>query len=141
MSKSAKVLVVDDDPDVLEQLSITLKADGHTVYTGSSQKEAEEMLLSVRPDLAIVDLMMDAMDTGFTICHSIKSVYPGTPVILLTAVTSATGLSFAGASPQAQGWIKADKVLDKPARPEQICQEVRRLLKLPPKGPPDKHHT
>jgi CheY-like chemotaxis protein len=125
MSEKVNVLVVDDDPDVVEQLSITLKSEGYEVFAGSSQREAEDLLLTVRPDVAILDLMMEQMDSGFVICHYLKKLYPQTPVILLTSVTAATGLSFATASPEAQSWVKADRVLDKPVRPEQIKAEVR----------------
>lgn len=128
MSDKTKVLVVDDDPDVVDQLTITLKAEGYEVFAGSSQQEAEELLLSVKPDVAILDLMMEQMDSGFVICHYLKKLYPSTPVILLTSVTAATGLSFGTASANAKTWVKADRVLDKPVRPEQIRSEVRRLL-------------
>jgi CheY-like chemotaxis protein len=128
MSDKTKVLIVDDDPDVIDQLTFTLQGEGYEVFAGSSQQEAEELLLTVKPDVAILDLMMEQMDSGFVICHYLKKLYPQTKVILLTAVTSATGLSFATAAREAQGWVKADRVLDKPVRPEQIRSEVRRLL-------------
>jgi len=128
MNDKIRVLVVDDDPDVVEQLTVTLQGEGYEVHAGSNQQEAEELLLTLKPDVAILDLMMEHMDSGFVICHYLKKLYPQTPVILLTAVTSATGLSFATASREAQGWVKADRVLDKPVRPEQIRSEVRRLL-------------
>ena len=50
---------------------------------------------------------------------------------MLTAVTATTGVSFGARSPEARSWIKADKVLDKPVRPEQIRVEVRKLLGEP----------
>ena len=128
MSDTKKILVADDDPDVVEQLSLLLTAQGYEVHAAGGQKEAEELLLSVRPDLAIIDLMMEEMDSGFVLCHNLKRLYPETPVILLTAVTAATGLSFDVRSPEAQAWVKADKILDKPVRPEQLRAEVRRLL-------------
>ena len=141
MSDKPKLLVVDDDPDMLDQVSAILSAAGYDVVTSSNQKDAQEMLLSVHPDLAILDLMMDTMDSGFIVCHDLKRLYPDTPVIMLTAVTTATGLSFSANSPEAQSWVKADKVLDKPARPEQILAEVRRLLKRPcPQEAPKGHH-
>ena len=52
----------------------------------------------------------------------------GTPMILMTAVTAATGISFADRSAEAQSWLKADCFLDKPVRPEQLKAEVRRAL-------------
>ena len=92
MSKEKIIVLVDDDEDALEQLGIILKSAGYGVRTATSREEAEELLLSVHPDLAILDLMMEHMDSGIVLCHTLKKLYPGLPVILLTAVTSATGL-------------------------------------------------
>ena len=70
MSEAKTILIVDDDLDILEQYSLLLKADGHTVVQASSLAEAEETILTVRPDLAILDLMMDEKDAGFVLCNS-----------------------------------------------------------------------
>jgi CheY-like chemotaxis protein len=128
MSDARKILVVDDDPDIIEQLTLLLESDGHAVVAAGGQIEAEEALMVHRPDLAIVDLMMEEQDSGFILCHEIKRLYPGTPVILLTSVKAATGISFAAANAEQQSWVKADRLMDKPARPEQLRNEVRRLL-------------
>jgi len=128
MSAKQTVLVVDNDPDVVEQLSIVLNSEGYEVVTADGKEAAEEVLLTVKPDLAIVDLMMEEMDSGFVLTHHLKQLYPGTPVILLTSVTAATGMSFRASSPEAQSWLKVEHVLDKPVRPDQIKAEVRRLL-------------
>ena len=71
MSETKTILIVDDDLDILEQYSLMLKADGHTVVQASSLAEAEETILTVRPDLAILDLMMDEKDAGFVLCKRI----------------------------------------------------------------------
>jgi len=92
------------------------------------QDEAEEALMAARPDLAIFDLMMERKDSGFVLCHEAKRLYPEMPVILLTAVTAATGLNFDLADPEARSWTKADLMLDKPVRAERLRAEVRRLL-------------
>lgn len=131
MNSKKIVFVVDDDADALEQLSLTLTAAGYDVRTAASQREAEQLLLSARPDLAILDLMMEQMDSGLVLCHYLKKLYPETPVIMLTAVTSATGLSLHPATAGEQGWLMADTIMDKPARPEQVRSEIRRLLKEP----------
>jgi CheY-like chemotaxis protein len=141
MSKKINILVVDDDPDVVEQLTITLQAEGYDVTACAGQQEAEEALLRHKPDVAILDLMMEQMDSGFVVCHYLKKLYPDTPVILLTSVTSATGMSFATASADAQTWVKADRVLDKPARPEQIKAEIHRLLDRSAQAAADEKHA
>ena len=129
MREPKNILVVDDDIDLLEQVALILKSEGYRVIQAQGQKEGEEALLSTIPDLAVVDLMMEHMDSGFVLCHHVKRLFPGTPVILLTAVKAATGLDFNPRSAEAASWVKADLRLDKPVRPEQLRQEVRRLLK------------
>jgi CheY-like chemotaxis protein len=128
MTKTKKILVVEDDIDQLDQLSMILKADGYDVITAQGQAEGEEAILTSIPDLAILDLMMENMDSGFVLCHQIKHLYPDTPVILLTAVKSETGVDFSPKSKGAASWIKADVLLDKPIRPEQLRIEVQRLM-------------
>ena len=88
----------------------------------------EEAILKVKPDLAVLDLMMEEKDSGFVLSHEFKKLYPDMPVILLTAVAGATGLSFTTQGSDAQSWIKVDKIMDKPVRPEQLRAEVSRLL-------------
>ena len=128
MDTPKKLLVVDDDIDLLEQVATILTGDGYEVRQAQGQEEAEEQLTGFIPDLAVLDLMMENMDSGFVLCHNIKKLYPGTPVIILTAVQAATGLDFKARSEEAGSWVKADVLLDKPVRPEQLKAEVRRLL-------------
>ena len=128
MTAKRRVLLVDDDPDILEQLSLALTGEGYEVVTAQGRQEGEEALMLGRPDLAVIDLMMEEMDSGFVLCHEIKTLYPDTPVIILTAVTAATGLDFHARSQGARAWVKADALLDKPVRFEQLKEEVRRLL-------------
>jgi CheY-like chemotaxis protein len=128
MSEKKRILLADDDPDILDQVAATLSAEGYDIVAVEGRAAAEEALLTVRPDLAIFDLMMEEKDSGFVLGYQIKKLYPGTPVILLTAVTGATGLSFAAPDQHAQSWIKVDRIVDKPVRPEQLIAEVRRLL-------------
>ena len=122
------ILVVDDDSDILDQVTAILSNAGYEVVSAEGQASAEEALLKMKPDMAIVDLMMEEKDSGFVLSYQIKKLYPGTPVILLTAVTGATGLSFASQSEEARSWTKVDRMLDKPIRSEQLKAEVQRLL-------------
>ena len=122
-----KILVVDDDVDLLEQMTAILAGD-YEVTSVEGRAAAEEAILKVKPDLAILDLMMEEKDSGFVLSYQIKQLYPGTPIILLTAVAGATGLSFATQNSDAQSWIKVEKIMDKPVRSEQLKSEVRRLL-------------
>lgn len=128
MSPAKKILIADDDFDILEQISALMQSEEYEVIAVGSQQEAEDALLTEIPALAIIDLMMENMDSGFVLSHQIKKLYPEVPVIILTAVASNTGMSFNRKSQDLHNWVKADVLLDKPVRPEQLKGEVRRLL-------------
>ena len=122
-----KVLIVDDDFDFLEQLEMMLSADFDVIKAGG-QVEAEELLKTETPDLAVLDLMMENTDGGFALSYHIKKQNPGVPVIIITSVASDAGIDFVGASESEKSWIKADAMLAKPIRYEQLKKEIDRLL-------------
>lgn len=124
------ILVADDDPDYLFQTVFNLKREGYKTLAAESQAEAEAVIARFRPDLAVFDLMMESDDSGFILCYKMKKKYPDVPVILATAVSHETGLSFSLDSDQARSWIRADLYLEKGIRPEQLDQEIMKLLKL-----------
>jgi len=124
-----RILIVDDDEDFLFQHRIQLENAGYAVTTATSRAQAESIVDEVKPDLAILDLMMEQHDDGFVLSHHLKRKIPTLPIILVTAVTAETGLSFAPTSPAERSWVGADAVLAKPIRFEQLRREVERLLK------------
>ncbi len=132
MSEAKTILIVDDDVDILEQYALMLKADGHKVVQAASLAEAEETILSVRPDLAILDLMMDEKDAGFVLCNQLKRLYADLPVIIVSNVTPITGLDFRPRNQEERSWVRADVMLAKPVLAEKLRAEVSRLLKLAP---------
>jgi CheY-like chemotaxis protein len=128
MSQAKTILVVDDDLDILDQYSLLLKADGFNVVQASSVAEAEEAILTVRPDLAILDLMMEEKDAGFVLCTQLKRLYSDLPVIIVSNVTPITGLDFRPRNAEEQSWVRADAILNKPIVAERLRTEIRRLL-------------
>jgi len=124
-----RILIVDDDEDFLFQHRIQLENAGFAVTTATSRAEAESIVDQVKPDLAILDLMMEQHDDGFVLSHHLKRKIPTLPIILVTAVTAETGLSFVPTSPAERSWVGADAVLAKPIRFEQLRLEIDRLLR------------
>jgi CheY-like chemotaxis protein len=124
------ILVADDDPDYLFQTVFSLEKAGYKTVAVESQKEAESVISKLKPDLAIFDLMMETDDSGFILCYKIKKKYPDVPVILATAVSRETGMSFSIDSEKEKSWIRADRFLEKGIRAEQLDQEVMKLLKI-----------
>lgn len=132
MTTKAKktVFIVDDDADYLFQMKTMVEKMGFEALTACGQKEAEEMLNDVKPDLYILDLMMENQDSGFILSHKIKKLWPDVPVIIATAITSETGMSFSVESDDDKRWIKADKYIEKGIRPDQLHREINKLLKI-----------
>ena len=80
------------------------------------------------PDVVVLDLMMDNMDTGFTLCYHIRKKHPSLPVIMVSSVNHETGLEFDATTDRERSWIKADAFLSKPIRFEQLKTQIDRLL-------------
>lgn len=128
-TQTKTILLVDDDEDFLYQQQLQLEAAGYTVLKAEGERKAEELLAETRPDIAIVDLMMENNDGGFSLCYHIKKLDPAIPVIIVTAVTSETGLEFDATTDEERSWVRADAMLAKPVRFEQLKNEIERLLK------------
>lgn len=124
------VLIADDDSDYLFQMKMYIQGFGFDVITANSQKEAEYIIESTKPDLAIFDLMMEKDDSGFILCFKMKKKYPDVPIILATAVASETGFSFGLNTQDDKQWIKADLYLEKGIRKDQLHKEINKLLKI-----------
>jgi two-component system, OmpR family, response regulator len=131
MENPAKtILLVDDDEDYLFQTRLNIEQFGFRVITAESQHEAEKLLETLKPDLAIIDLMMENEDSGFILAFRLKKKYPGVPVIIATAVTAETGISFGVDSEEDRKWIRADLYIEKGIRADQLNREIVKLLKL-----------
>jgi DNA-binding NtrC family response regulator len=124
------ILIVDDDSDYLFQLKTNVERMGFHVITADSQREAEKIIDKTRPDLAILDLMMENEDSGFILSYKIKRKYPDLPIIIATAVTAETGINFDLREELDKRWIKADTFLEKGLRPDQLQREINKLLKI-----------
>jgi CheY-like chemotaxis protein len=123
------VFIADDDYDYLFQLRFQLERWGCNVVSADSQREAEKLIQRFKPDLAILDLMMENDDSGFILSYKLKKLYPDVPVVIATAVSAETGMSFGLNSEEDRKWIKADCYLEKGIRPEQLKIELEKLLK------------
>ena len=89
MEQKAKILLVDDDPDILDAMSAVLTSHEYTVITARDGQDGLDKLRSEKPDLMILDLMMPRMD-GFAVCEELLdprwAKYGNIPIIILTSV-------------------------------------------------------
>ncbi len=128
MKTAPTILIVDDDMDYLYQLKMRIEKFGFNTITADSQREAELIIEKTRPDLAILDLMMENEDSGFVLSYKLKKKYPGIPVIIATAVAAETGFTFDINDENNRKWIKADRFLEKGIRSDLLKAEIDALL-------------
>lgn len=130
MKDKKTVLIVDDDPDYMFQIGMQVESFGFNVIKAEGRKEGEEILNKIKPDLCIFDLMMETQDSGFILAYKCKQMYPDVPVIIATAVTTETGMVFKVETREDKSWIKADRLLEKGIRKDQLEREINILLKI-----------
>lgn len=128
MEKSSKILLVDDDADLIEINRAILEGEGYTVLAAFDIEEAFALAKREKPDLVLLDIMMDRKNDGFTFCYRLKGdpLLSGIPVLMLSSVAQATGFRLSLDSDQE--WMKADGFLDKPVTPAVLLDHVERLL-------------
>jgi len=125
-----KILVVDDDPDILDALTMILESQGYQVATARDGIEGLANLKAEKPDLMILDLLMPKMD-GFAVCKELQdprwSKYKDVPILMLTSVREEasrrryeleTGLE-----------LDVDDYAEKPLAPDILLERVGKLLK------------
>lgn len=127
-SEKKIILLAEDDFDLRLQMKQFLSGKKFEVLEASNEKQALDIVSTQNFDLAILDLMMDNQDSGFIISYKIKKKNSNIPVIIVTAVTKDTGFSFDKSDKNDDNWIKADVVLNKDIRFEQLIFEINRLL-------------
>lgn len=127
-----RILLVDDDLDLLEQNKILIESQNYEVLTASSAKEGWEVFKKTKPDACIIDLIMEEHDSGFILCHRIKNDEYGKdiPVFILTSATYETGFKFGASTSEEKEWIKADEFVNKPVIIEELVQKLENYFQL-----------
>jgi CheY-like chemotaxis protein len=128
MGQAKLILLVDDDRDFLEQNRGVLAARGYRVEGFADPGEALRAAEAEAPDLVVSDLMMKALDSGFTLAAAIKSRFPRVPVILVTAAASQRGFNFSPRGREDLRAMNADAFFDKPVDPAVLIAKVQELL-------------
>ena len=124
----ARILVVDDDPDLVESVTILLEAKNHEVIPAYGGIEGLEKAKKERPDAIILDIMMPDKN-GYEVCKELKAdpEYQDIPILLLTAVASK--ISTTTYTHRMGMETEADDYVDKPVEAKELVRLVERLLK------------
>jgi len=129
MEARAKILVVDDDPDILEAVSTVLESQSYEVVTAHDGQEGLVKLEKERPDLMILDLLMPKMD-GFAVIKVVRDPKragcSSLPILMLTAVRE--DASRRRYELETGGELSVDDYVEKPISPNILLQRVENLL-------------
>ncbi|MCU0373270.1 MAG: response regulator [Ignavibacteria bacterium] len=119
----ALIAVIDDDADIREASEIVLTSKGHQVITASNPKDGYEIIKTKKPDLIILDVMMDEPDDGFFLAQKLRRDKVTTPILMYTSISKTVGMDF-GASEM----VPVDDFVEKPITPDALIQKVDKLL-------------
>lgn len=128
-----KILIIDDDPDLVEVIRLTLQASGFQVFSAAGGAEGLQKVKEIDPDLIILDVMMDYTTEGFQVSLELRSPDPASeyadyrdiPILMLTAIHTTTPLRF---GPE-QDYLPVDGFVEKPLEPGDLVKKVEELLR------------
>ena len=121
----ARILVVDDDPDIVEATQLFLTREGHQVEGAYSREDGLRKVDSFHPDLLILDVIMEQPDDGFTMAQELRRAGNQIPILMLTSVESVSGLTFGRDAEM----VPVDDFQTKPIEPAKLVEKVNHLLK------------
>jgi two-component system alkaline phosphatase synthesis response regulator PhoP len=127
MSKK-RILIVDDDQDYGDALRIVLENNGYEVNHVLNIREGQKALEGEKPNLIILDVMMDRHTDGFDLCYNLKhdEAFRTIPIMMVTAVTEKTGFKF---SPETDGeYLEADAYVAKPIPVAELLSRVNKMI-------------
>jgi len=123
-----KILIIDDDIDLVEAMRLTLEKAGYEVIDAQDGQKGLEKIKEANPDLVLLDVMMETQDEGFHIAYQIRNNEDTSdlPIIMLTAVASETGFSFD--KEKDEDFLPVDEFLEKPVNPDMLIEYVKKNL-------------
>ena len=123
MSEKKKILIIDDEPDILELLVLRMEANGYEVISATDGQKGLDKARNENPDLIILDLMLPRID-GYKVCRMLKfdEKFKKIPIVLFTARTQEADMKLGQE-------VGADAYITKPFEPNILLSKVAELLK------------
>jgi len=120
----SKILIVDDDPDIVEACELMLRSEGHETASASSREDGLRVLREFGPDLLITDVMMEQPDDGIALARQLRNEGFTRPIIMLTGIGKVTGLTYGADEEMAP----VDAFFEKPVSVKALLAKVSELL-------------
>jgi DNA-binding response OmpR family regulator len=120
----ARILIVDDDPDVVEACRLFLEKERHDVTCAYSRAEGMRAIAAGAPDLLILDVMMQQPDDGIAMAQELRRGGFSAPILMLTSIARVTGMTFG----RDDDILPVDDFQEKPLSPATLARKVNELL-------------
>jgi DNA-binding response OmpR family regulator len=120
----AKILIVDDDPDVVDAVQLFLEKEGYEVATASSRAEGMQKIQESAPDLLLLDCMMESADDGMVMARELRSQGFTAPILMLSSIGITLGQDF----DKDEEVLPVDEFLEKPIEPGVLLSKVGEAL-------------
>ena len=123
-----KIMIIDDDIDLVEALRLTLEDAGFVVIDAQEGKKGLDKMIKEKPDLVILDVMMGTQDEGFHIAYQMRNndAIKDIPIIMLTAVGQETGFTFD--KDKDEDFLPVEEFIEKPVDPDKLIELVKSTL-------------
>jgi CheY-like chemotaxis protein len=137
MVVKGKILIVDDDPDFIKTTKMILMTEGYEIVTASDSKEGLNILREAKPDLVMLDIMMESLFEGFSFLGTLRTSpdfedLKSTPILMVSSVRTDTGSRFSFNDAEDMGSIpEPDEYMDKPLKPKELLEKVAGLVGRP----------
>lgn len=119
-----KIVLVDDDPDIQESVKMVLEGAGYLFRGAMNTESGMAMIREENPDLVILDVMMEQPDDGFFMAQDLRAKGIKLPIIMLTSISSVTGMKYA----RDNEMVQVDEFIEKPIAPAQLLGKIQNLL-------------
>ena len=119
-----KILLVDDDPAMIEVSRIILEKEGYDVISATDKDDGLLMVEEEHPDIMILDVMMKEMDDGMVMVRELRARGVQTPIIMLTGLGKATWMKFVGTNED----IQVNEFFEKPVEPQKLIAAIKKLV-------------
>jgi DNA-binding response OmpR family regulator len=124
----ARILLVDDDAELVARNAAALEADGHAVATASTTTQGLDAVRRGAPDVVVLEAMLDGSMAGFDLARKLARDFPALPVIMLSRVDEVISARELETQDRDDGWMPVARFLEKPVLPEVLVYEVDHLL-------------
>jgi DNA-binding response OmpR family regulator len=119
-----KIVLVDDDPDIQESIKMVLENAGYEFMAAGDLESGMALIKKEKPDLMIIDVMLEQPDDGFFMVQKLRSQGVKTPIIMLTSVSSVTGMKYG----KDDELVAVDDFEEKPIAPQKLLDKIESLL-------------